>query len=54
MNASIFGDVIFNNTSINMGIPVEGITISIDPSSATLYDTDPAVNAETHPTTPGF
>ena len=51
MNASIFGNVDFYDTSINMGVPVEGITISIDPSSATLYDTDPAVNAETHPTT---
>jgi hypothetical protein len=50
-NASIFGNVIFNNTSLNMGIPVVDITISINPSSATLYDTDPAVNAETHPTT---
>ena len=50
-NALIRGNVIFNNTSQNKGVGVVDITISIDPSSATLYDTDPAVDAETHPTT---
>ena len=48
-NALIRGNVIFNDTSENRGEGVVDITISIDPSSATLYDTDPAVNVETHP-----
>lgn len=48
-NALIRGNVIFNDTSENRGEGVVDITISIDPSSATLYDTDPEVNSETHP-----
>ena len=38
-NALIRGNVIFNDTSQNKGVGVVDIAISIDPSSATLYDT---------------
>ena len=46
--ALIVGNVVFNGSSENRGTS-PSLTLTIDPSSATLYDTDPEVNPETHP-----
>ena len=46
--ALIVGNVVFNSSSENRGTS-PSLTLTIDPSSATLYDTDPEGNPETHP-----